>query len=184
MKRNGISRRSFLKSTAMAGALSAIGGGSAASMLTSCGGNGGSTESSVKPLREPGSYYIPELPDMATDGKELKAGVIGCGGRGSGAAFNFLAAANGVTITALGDTFQERVDELADKLKKEKNIDIPADKRFVGLDAYKQVIDSGVDVVIVATPPVFRPEHFKYAVEKNKHCFLEKPICVDQASGG
>ena len=179
MKRNGISRRSFLKSTAMAGALSAIGGGSAASMLTSCGGNGGSTESSVKPLREPGSYYIPELPDMATDGKELKAGVIGCGGRGSGAAFNFLAAANGVTITALGDTFQERVDELADKLKKEKNIDIPADKRFVGLDAYKQVIDSGVDVVIVATPPVFRPEHFKYAVEKNKHCFLEKPICVD-----
>ena len=133
MKRNGISRRSFLKSTAMAGALSAIGGGSAASMLTSCGGNGGSTESSVKPLREPGSYYIPELPDMATDGKELKAGVIGCGGRGSGAAFNFLTAANGVTITALGDTFQERVDELADKLKKEKNIDIPADKRFVGL---------------------------------------------------
>ena len=179
MKKNGISRRSFLKSTAMAGALSAVGGGSAASILTSCGGNGGSAESAVKPLREPGSYYIPELPDMAADGKELKAGVIGCGGRGSGAAFNFLAAANGVTITALGDTFQERVDELADKLKKEKNIDIPAERRFVGLDAYKQVIDSGVDVVIVATPPFFRPEHFKYAVEKNKHCFLEKPICVD-----
>ena len=93
----------------MAGALSAVGGGSAASILTSCGGNGGSAESAVKPLREPGSYYIPELPDMAADGKELKAGVIGCGGRGSGAAFNFLAAANGVTITALGDTFQERI---------------------------------------------------------------------------
>ena len=135
----------------------------------------------LKPLKEPGTYYIPELPDLATDGKELKAGVIGCGGRGSGAAFNFLNAANGVTIIALGDTFQERVDDLAGKLKKEKNIDIPADKRFVGLDAYKQVIDSGVDVVIIATPPVFRPVHFQYATEKGKHSFLEKPICVDPA---
>ena len=65
------------------------------------------------------------------------------------------------------------------KLKDEKGIDVPADKRFVGLDAYKQVIDSGVDVVIVATPPVFRPVHFQYATEKGKHSFLEKPICVD-----
>ena len=177
-KENSISRRSFLKSTAMAGALGAIGTGSAASVvLTSCGG--GEKAAALKPLKEPGTYYIPELPDLATDGKELKAGVIGCGGRGSGAAFNFLNAANGVTIVALGDTFQERVDELAGKLKKDKNIDIPADKRFVGLDAYKQVIDSGVDVVIIATPPVFRPVHFQYATEKGKHSFLEKPICVD-----
>ena len=114
---NRISRRSFLKSTAMAGALSAIGGGSAATVLTSCSGGSGAGSNAPKALKEPGTYYIPELPDMATDGKELKAGVIGCGGRGSGAAFNFLAAANGVTITALGDTFQERVDELAKKLK-------------------------------------------------------------------
>ena len=168
-KENGISRRSFLKSTAMAGALGAIGTGSA-SVLTSCAGGGEAGGAAAnKPLKEPGTYYIPELPDLATDGKELKAGVIGCGGRGSGAAFNFLNAANGVTITALGDTFQERVDDLAGKLKKEKNIDIPADKRFVGLDAYKQVIDSGVDVVIIATPPVFRPVHFQYATEKGKH---------------
>lgn len=176
-KENSISRRSFLKSSAMAGALGAIGTGSAASVLTSC--DGGSKANALKPLKEPGTYYVPELPDLATDGQELKAGVIGCGGRGSGAAFNFLNAANGVTIVALGDTFQERVDELADKLKKDKNIDIPADKRFVGLDAYKQVIDSGVDVVIIATPPVFRPVHFQYATEKGKHSFLEKPICVD-----
>lgn len=59
-----------------------------------------------------------ELPDLATDGKELKAGVIGCGGRGSGAAFNFLNAANGVTIVALGDTFQERVDEFGKEIKR------------------------------------------------------------------
>lgn len=176
-KENSISRRSFLKSSAMAGALGAIGTGSAASVLTSC--DGGSKANALKPLKEPGTYYVPELPDLATDGQELKAGVIGCGGRGSGAAFNFLNAANGVTIVALGDTFQERVDELAGKLKSEKNIDIPADKRFVGLDAYKQVIDSGVDVVIIATPPVFRPVHFQYATEKGKHSFLEKPICVD-----
>jgi predicted dehydrogenase len=116
---------------------------------------------------------------MATDGKELKAGVVGCGGRGSGAAFNFLNAANGVTIIALGDVFQDKVDELADKLKKEKNIDIPSDKRFVGLDAYKQVIDSGIDILIDCTPPFFRAEHFKYAVEKGKNCFLEKPLFVD-----
>ncbi len=161
----------------MAGALGAIGTGSAASVLTSC--DGGSKANALKPLKESGTYYVPELPDLATDGQELKAGVIGCGGRGSGAAFNFLNAANGVTIVALGDTFQERVDELAGKLKSEKNIDIPADKRFVGLDAYKQVIDSGVDVVIIATPPVFRPVHFQYATEKGKHSFLEKPICVD-----
>ena len=162
----------------MAGALGVIGTTSSAGLLTSCSGGGKSKNGNI-PLKEPGSFYIPNLPDKAADGKELKAGVIGCGGRGSGAAFNFLNAANGVTIVALGDVFQEKVDSLAEKLKNEKNIDIPSDKRFVGLDAYKQVIDSGVDVIIDATPPFFRPEHFKYAVEKGKHCFLEKPICVD-----
>ena len=82
-------------------------------------------------------------------------------------------AANGVTVVAVADTFKERVDALADKLK-EKGCNIPEDKRFVGLDAYKQLIDSGVDVVIIATPPVFRPVHFQYAVEKGKHCFPGK----------
>lgn len=177
-KENSISRRSFLKSSAMAGAIGAMGTGTAA-VLTSCGGGTGETAANVKALKEPGTYYIPNLVDFATDGQELKAGIIGCGGRGSGAAFNWLAAANGVTITALGDTFKERVDGLADKLKKDKNIDIPENMRFVGLDAYKQVIDSGVDVVIIATPPNFRPYHFQYATEKGKHSFLEKPICVD-----
>lgn len=162
----------------MAGALGVIGTTSSAGLLTSCSGGGKSKNGNI-PLKEPGSFYIPNLPDKAADGKELKAGVIGCGGRGSGAAFNFLNAANGVTIVALGDVFQEKVDSLAEKLKNEKNIDIPSNKRFVGLDAYKQVVDSGVDIIIDATPPFFRPEHFKYAVEKGKHCFLEKPICVD-----
>lgn len=173
-KGNKISRRSFLRNSALLGVAGI--GAAKMSILTSCGGN---PENKSKVLKEAGTYYIPELPDKAKDGKSLKAGVIGCGGRGSGAAFDFLNAADGVTITAIGDTFQEKVDELAENLKKEKNIDIPQDKRFVGLDAYKQVIDSDVDVVIIATPPLFRPIHFKYATEKSKHSFLEKPICVD-----
>jgi predicted dehydrogenase len=177
-KENKVTRRNFLKTSAVAGAVGVIGTGSAG-VLASCSGGTSSRKSGSGPLREPGSYYIPELPDLATDGKELKAGVVGCGGRGSGAAINFLNAANGVTVVALGDVLQDRVDGLATKLKDEYDIEIAADKRFVGLDAYKQVIDSDIDVLIDCTPPFFRAEHFKYAVDKNKHCFLEKPICVD-----
>ena len=177
-KENNVTRRNFLKTSAVAGAVGVIGTGSAG-LLTSCSGGNDKRATGSGPLREPGSYYIPNLVDLATDGKELKAGVVGCGGRGSGAAMNFLNAANGVTIVALGDVLQDRVDGLATKLKDEKGIDIAADKRFVGLDAYQQVIDSDIDVLIDCTPPFFRAEHFKYAVDKNKHCFLEKPICVD-----
>jgi predicted dehydrogenase len=179
MKENSINRRTFLKNSALVGAAGMVGTGSG--ILTSCSGSAGKNAGKTKliPLKEPGTYYIPELPDIAADGKDLKAGIIGCGGRGSGAAFNWLNAANGVTITALGDTFKERVDDLASKLKTEKSIDIPENRRFTGLDAYKQVIDSDVDVVIIATPPYFRPYHFQYATEKGKHSFLEKPVCVD-----
>lgn len=176
-KENTITRRNFLKTSAVAGAVGVMGTGTTG-LLTSCGGSENKNRGNV-PLREPGTYYVPQLPDLATDGRPLKAGVVGCGGRGSGAAINFLNAANGVTITALGDVLQERVDALAEKLSAEKNNVIPADKRFVGLDAYKQVIDSGIDVLIDCTPPFFRAEHFKYAVEQGKHSFLEKPVCVD-----
>jgi predicted dehydrogenase len=176
-KENKISRRSFLKNSALVGALGTV--GVSAPLLSSC--SGGDSKSKLTPLKAPGSYYIPDLVDVAADGRELKAGIIGCGGRGSGAAFNFLDAGNGLTIVALADTFKDRVDDLAEKLKAEKNIDIPQEKRFAGLDAYKQLIDSDVDLVIVATPPVFRPLHFKYATEKGKHSFLEKPVCVDAA---
>ncbi|MDR1372165.1 MAG: Gfo/Idh/MocA family oxidoreductase [Dysgonamonadaceae bacterium] len=170
-----ISRRSFLKNSALAGAIGTVGAGNAV-FLTSCEG-----KNKLVPLREPGTYYTPELPDLAADGKPLKAGVVGCGGRGTGAAINFLSAANGVTVVALGDTFADRVESCAEALKKEKNIDIAADRKFVGLDAYKKVIDSDIDVLITATPPCFRPEIFRYAVEKGKHAFLEKPVCVDAA---
>ena len=111
-KVNKLSRRSFLKTSALAGTIGVIGGGASTGLLSSCSSNNQSD--SNKALREPGSYYIPELPDMAVDGKELRAGVIGCGGRGSGAAFDFLNSANGVTIVALGDVFDEKVNALAD----------------------------------------------------------------------
>lgn len=158
----------------------------ASAVVTACadGGEkqgGASVASKNTPLPQLANAYIPELPDKAADGAPLKCGVIGCGGRGSGATYDFLNAADNVTITALGDVFADRLNGLRDSLKKNKNIDIPEDKCFVGFDAYKKVIDSDVDVVILATPPGFRPEHFRYAVEKGKHSFLEKPILVDPA---
>ena len=172
-KDNKITRREFLSYSAVAGVAGALG---FSPLLSSCGN---SKKTDYVPLKAPGEYYIPELPDKAADGKELKAGVIGCGGRGSGAAENFLAAANGVTITALGDVFDDRLQGLKNTLKDKYQIEVADDKCFTGFDAYKNVIDSGVDVVIIATPPFFRPEHFKYATEKGVHSFLEKPICVD-----
>jgi len=99
--------------------------------LTSCTGSEKGKSANVA-LKEPGSYYIPDLSDLAADGKELKAGVVGCGGRGSGAAMNFLNAANGVTIVALGDVFQDRVDSLAEKLKTEKILISPTTSALWG----------------------------------------------------
>lgn len=174
-KKNTISRRQFLSYSAMAGAIGAMG---AAPLMVSCS-EGDDKKKGFKALKNPGEYYVPVLMDKAMDGKALKAGVIGCGGRGSGAAYNFLNAADNVTITALGDLYPERVAGLKEGLKKHKDIDIPEDKCFSGFDAYKKVIDSGVDVVLVCTPPGFRPVHFKYATEKGVHSFLEKPIAVD-----
>ncbi|MDR3137625.1 MAG: Gfo/Idh/MocA family oxidoreductase [Tannerellaceae bacterium] len=168
-------RRTFLKGTAAALGATGVTGGSL--LLGGCGDKQGAEE--FPPLKAEGTYYVPNLIDKALEGKPLKAGVVGCGGRGSGAAFNFLAAADDVTITALGDTFGDRLGELAGQLKSKAGISVPEENRFVGLDAYKAVIDSDVDVVILATPPAFRPEHFRYAVEKGKHAFLEKPICID-----
>ena len=172
-EKNKISRREFLSYSAMAGAIGALG---VTPLLSACSDDKGGKNAA---LRDAGSVYIPELPDKAVDGKPLKAGLIGCGGRGTGAAQDFLNAADNVTVVALGDVFPDRVENARKELKEKHNIEIAAENCFVGFDAYQKVIDSGVDVVIIATPPFFRPEHFKYAVEKGVHCFLEKPICVD-----
>jgi predicted dehydrogenase len=113
----------------------------------------------------------------------LRVGLIGCGGRGTGAAAQALAADKNVKLVAMGDAFKDRLLSSLDKLKEDKKvadkIDVPEDRCFVGFDAYKQVIASGVDVVLLAEPPHFRPEHLKAAVEAGKHVFAEKPVAVD-----
>ena len=171
MSENKMDRRAFLGTSAKLGVVGVVGG---SALLASCG----KKEPKLVPLRQPEEYYVPELPDKAIDGKELKVGVIGCGGRGSGAIMNLLDAADGITVTALGDTFIDRLASLKDKLKERDQV-VPDDHCFVGFDAYKKVIDSGVDMVICTTPPNFRPVHFQYATEKGVHSFLEKPIAVD-----
>ena len=143
-------------------------------ILSSCSGNG----SKMVPLRNPDEYYLPTLDDKAADGRELKAGLIGCGGRGTGAAANMLQAAAGVKFTAFGDVFEDRIEEAVANLT-EWGYDVSGVQKFVGFDAYKKVIDSGVDVVILTTPPLFRPYHFQYAVSKGVSAFLEKPVAVD-----
>lgn len=111
----------------------------------------------------------------------IKVGLVGCGGRGTGAAEQACNAGEDVRLVAMADMFQDRLDEkrklLQDSLG--SKFLVKDDACFTGFDGYKHVIDSDVDVVLLATPPHFRPLHFAYAVEKNKHCFVEKPVAVD-----
>lgn len=116
----------------------------------------------------------------------IKVGVIGCGGRGTGAAVNILEASPDVRIHALGDLFPDRLRGCLGELKKlapdlASRCAIDEANAFTGFDAYKQVLASGVDLVILATPPGFRPMHFEAAVKAGKHVFMEKPVAVDPA---
>jgi predicted dehydrogenase len=116
--------------------------------------------------------------DKAPDGIPLKAGLVGCVGRGAGAALNFIQAGNGLQITALGDLFEDKVLSCR-QLLKNKGVELADAQCFAGFDAFKTVNDSAVDVVLLCTPPIFRPEHFDYVAEKGKHCFMEKPCATD-----
>jgi predicted dehydrogenase len=166
-KQFNYSRRDFFKGSAL-GVMGAV---AIPSIVSSCV-TSSSKEDKLKDV------VVPEMLSAAPDGKLLKAGLVGCGGRGTGAAHNFLDAGNGLQITALGDVFQDKLDACRKSLK-ERGQDVADENCFLGFDAYQKVIDSGVDVVLLCTPPVFRPQHFQYAVEKNKHCFVEKPCAVD-----
>lgn len=128
------------------------------------------------PARQPSG---PRVVVKAPDGPPLKAGLIGCGGRGRGAALNFLDAGPHLQITALADVFADRVDLARRILKRDRDQDIADSRCFVGFDAYQKLLDSDVDLVLNATPPHFRPIHFAAAVEARKHTFLEKPLAVD-----
>ncbi|HVN56766.1 MAG TPA: Gfo/Idh/MocA family oxidoreductase [Bacteroidales bacterium] len=167
MKKSEISRRKFLGTSAVVGAAGIV----APVMLAGCGG----TKEDKKVAAVPEEKWL----DQAPDGPVLKAGVIGCGGRGTGAALNFLDAGPNLQIVALADTFRDRIDGFRAELKKQKNVDIPEEKCFVGFDAYQKVLAENVDLVILATPPYFRPGHLEAAVAARKHIFTEKPLCVD-----
>jgi len=119
----------------------------------------------------------------ASEGEVLKVGLIGCGGRGTGAAKQALKADKSVILTTLGDVFEEQVKKSLQTLKQDKEVGdkvrATPETCFVGLDAFQKVIDSGVDVVLLAAPPGFRPQHLRAAVNAGKHIFCEKPMATD-----
>jgi predicted dehydrogenase len=155
----GASRRDFLKASAIAGGVAAAN----LSLLSNVHAAGSDT---------------------------IKVGLIGCGGRGTGAARNVLQSAPGVRLVAMGDVFRDHVEnghndikgfaEGDDRVKQLGNkVDVSQSNRFDGLDAYKKVLASGIDYVILATPPGFRPIHLEAAVAAGKVIFTEKPVAVD-----
>jgi len=162
----GSSRRQFLKSTSAA----AIGGALTSPLALTHRASGASSS-----------------------GDTLKIGLVGCGGRGTGAAAQALKTGEGVILTAVGDVFENRLQNSLAALRRKPaskegetpqphysdRVKVDPDHCFVGLDAYQKVIDSGVDVVLLGTPPGFRPQHLRAAIEAGKHVFCEKPMATD-----
>ncbi|GAA5219418.1 Gfo/Idh/MocA family oxidoreductase [Membranihabitans marinus] len=124
----------------------------------------------------------PAIVKISNINSNLKVGIVGCGGRGTGAVVQALMAHPGNTLVAMGDLFESHielrhealldVEEIADR------VNVPKENKFTGFDAYQKVIKA-CDVVILATPPGFRPEHFEFAVAEGKHVFMEKPLATD-----
>ncbi len=157
LRTTDISRRRFIGSVAAAVSASAAAKGAAAQ------------SASTQEIRT----------GRAPDGPMLRAGLIGCGGRGRGAAVNFLAAGGNLQIVALADVFPDRVAFARQLLNDQRGQQIPESRCFTGFDGYQKLLDSGVDVVLHATPPHFRPMHMAAVVDARKHLFIEKPMSVD-----
>ncbi|MEM9016661.1 MAG: Gfo/Idh/MocA family oxidoreductase [Verrucomicrobiota bacterium] len=132
-----------------------------------------------------------ELSAQVAGSDAVKIGMIGVGGRGSGAIVQNLTANDSARLVAAADAFQDKIDGTGpraaglpkimtqlEKIGKSSQVDLPKSRQYAGFDAYKGVIDES-DLVIIATPPGFRPIHFDYAVKQGKHVFMEKPVCVD-----
>jgi predicted dehydrogenase len=123
------------------------------------------------------------MSNVHADGPEvIRIGLIGCGGRGSGAVAQCLRGGPNVRLTALGDAFRDRLEGCLNGLQRDnnlrQNVDVPAARQFVGLNAYEGVIQN-CDLVLLATPPGFRPIHIRAAINARKHLFTEKPVAVD-----
>ncbi len=155
-----LTRRDFLKTTAAAAATTWVAG---------CAATG-----------ERGQAPAVLGPERRYD--RIRVGLIGCGGRGTGAAMDAIKAAPRVEVVALGDVIRERVDECRKTLSESEvheQVRITDDACFAGFDAYKGVLATDVEMVILATPPGFRPLHYAAAIAAGKHVFMEKPVAVD-----
>ena len=152
MKRADLNRRSFITKTSGAVAAGAI-----------------------------ASQTVPSFGVHESGNNTLRVGLIGCGGRGSGAAINATNADPNVQITALADAFDDRIAICEESLQRQipEKMNIGPESRFSGFDCTKNLVNSDVDVVILATPPYFRPEQMRLAIEAGKHVFCEKPVGVD-----
>jgi predicted dehydrogenase len=167
-------RREFLTNAALIGAGTSL--GLSATAMTSCS----KTSTSKAKIYTPEELGMYSFIDVAPDGKPLKAALIGCGDRGTGAATDFLKAGPNLSVIACVDIFQDRMDRCLNILKEKFNNEIPESNRFLGFDAYQKVLAMPeVDLVLLCTPSHFRPEQFKAAVEAGKHVFMEKPCAVD-----
>jgi len=130
--------------------------------------------------------FLSSLPDSASayvaGAGEISLAVVGCGGRGTGAAAQALEADEDVRLVAMADVFEDQVERsfkgLSGKFASTNKLKVTEGTKFIGFDAYKKAIDLA-DVVILATPPGFRPQHFEYAVGQGKHIFMEKPVATD-----
>ncbi len=128
-----------------------------------------------------------ELRGASTNADTIRIGVVGCGGRGTGAAIDCLRADSAVELVAMGDLFPDRLARARESLTRRagESPDFAAkykvtdERSYSGFDAYHKVLASGIDLVILATPPGFRPGHFSAAVAAGKHIFMEKPVAVD-----
>lgn len=122
-------------------------------------------------------------PGYAAENNTIKIALVGCGGRGTGAAANALATAGPTKLWAMADAFEHRLESSHKTLTEQfpKQVDAPTERRFAGFDAFRKAIDTldKGDVVLLATPPAFRPIHFEYAVQKGVHVFMEKSFAVD-----
>jgi myo-inositol 2-dehydrogenase / D-chiro-inositol 1-dehydrogenase len=144
------SRRDFIKTTGRFVAASALAGG-----------------------------MVPRVHAAGSD--TIKIALIGCGGRGMGAAVNALSTKANVKLVAMADAFKDSLDWGVGVISKQfkDRVDVPEERRFAGLDGYQKAIDCGVDLVLLCTPPGFRPTHFEAAVKAGKHVFMEKPLATD-----
>jgi predicted dehydrogenase len=118
-------------------------------------------------------------------GQKLKLGLIGCGGRGTGAAAQALTADSNTELWAMGDVFADAIDKshktLSAQVSAPGRVSIDDARKFTGLDAFQKVLASGIDLVLIATPGGFRPLILRAAIEAGKHIFCEKPMAVDPA---